>query len=426
MFPLRFGVALALSIPMLTTGQTTTQKLSNGVTLVVEENHSAPIVAIDVFVRAGSARETAEDAGAAHMLEHIAFRGTPNHPDTGLDKASEALGYVLQANTQRELTHYFATCLAQDWKEVFGLLADAVQNPAPSDAAFAKEKRVVAQELAARVDSPLDAAYDRAYSLAFGASGYGSPTGGTAQTIQALTKETTLAFHKRWYTTGNTTVVVCGDVSAAEAKAAADLWFGGMARSAGDPFPALPTPTVKATEETGPYSRAALAVTYPAPAVGRIADSAALDALVGMTNARLRQPSAWGGSVPAFAMRFNTLSQPGIVVAILFCDEAKLQEVGTKLDAEMRLLFEGAFAERDFLSARDAELGGELYNAETNSGRAYALGYWSSLGGATTDSDYRKALASVDGAAAKRVAREVFDPEKQSRLAWHAATRGRP
>lgn len=414
--PLAAWIALTCVTSVHVDANVTT--LPNGITVAVEESRSAPTVAIDIFVRAGSVRETPDTLGAAHMLEHLAFRGTTNHPGNDLDKRAEALGYQLQANTQREITHYFATCLASDWKEVLGLLADAVMNPAPTAQAFSREKRVVAQEYLTRRDNPIEFTLDRLYQLAYGSAGYAAPTGGTPPSIQAITLDKVLEFHKRWYTTGNLVVSITGDVGIKEAADAVNLWFGEMHRGVPDPYPTVAEPSATVLDEAGPFLRCAVALGFSSPPASRIADSAALDVLMNLILARGPREDAI-----AFDTRYNTLSGPGLAAMLAFCEEAKLPAVLAKLDAIVSDLGAGNFSEAEFQAARDQTQGGELFQGETNAGRAYAIGYWTAVGNSATDEGYRKKLASLDFASVKRVAHEVFDPAREIRLIWRPAKR---
>jgi zinc protease len=419
--PALVGALLAIAVPGWTQGAAAkpkVTKLSSGVTLIVEEAHEAPIVAIDIFVRAGSARETEKTAACAHMLEHVAFRGTEHRPGNAIDEAAEALGYELNANTQREVTHFYATCLSKDWKEVLGLLADAVQNPAPTEAAFSRERRVVMQELFARRDDPITLMEDRLFQLAYGDTGYGRSPAGSPDGIRSVSPDATLAFHKEWYTSGNTVIVLVGDLPAEEAQKHAELWFGGMRRGAAAPYEEPTPPKAGKTEEQGPYNQAAIALAYPAMGTERIEDSALLDVLVNLVE--IRGGEEFQGDALAFSAQYLTLSRPSLVTAIAFATEAKLEQVTQNLESVLAKIYRGEFTESEFQSALDKTLGEELYQLETYYGRAYATGYWATLGGPGTMARYRQAINSASHEEAKRVAREVFDPGKELRLVWHA------
>lgn len=419
---------VALSV-LSTAGQTlparaVVNKLPSGVTLVVERNTSSPTVAIEVMVRAGSARETTADAGCAHLLEHLAFAGTPNHPDDSIDKRAEELGYTLQANTQSEIVRYFTSCLKADWLEVLGLLADAVVNLAPSEAAFRTHQRVVLQELIARRDNPLQFLSEHVHALAYPSSGYGRGAAGTLEDVRRRTLQDVLQFHKRWYTTGNTVVAIVGDVVPEEAAKQVEAWFGGLPRAQSNPFETPRPPGAKVVDETGPYTKAAAALAYPAIPASRIEDSAALDVLVA-----LLQERAETGPLKDFALAFQaqyqTLSHPGLVVAALFCEEERAKEATSTLIEEVSRLRSGSFTEAEFVAARNRVRAQELYATETNAGRAHALGYWLTVGGEGIADRYLAALNSLSVSDARRVAAEVFDPMKEIRVQWHPPTGGR-
>jgi zinc protease len=394
-----------------------TKKLDSGVTLIVQEDHAAPIVGIEVFVKAGTARETADTLGCAHMMEHIAFRGTKAHPGNAIDAAAEKLGYRLLAATQKEIVHYTATCLSKDWKSLLGLIADAIINPAPDERAFQAERRVVMQEYFARRDNPMEFLYDTMYGIAYGKTGYGAPTGGDPESIQALTLAKTLDFWKQWYESGNTYIAVVGDVQAADVQKEVELWFNLMPRGAGSPIPALRASEGKVVDEKGPFTKAALSFAYPSIPAKRIEDSAVLDILTGLMMNRRKELD---GAI-AFDVRYSTESNAEIVVLMLFCEESALADLTEKTKGLVAKIAAGEFSEAEFQAARNKALAQELYQVETPTGRAFALAYWAATGDEATTSRYQKTLASATIADAKRVAREVFNPAKAMQLTWHVS-----
>ncbi|MEP0765176.1 MAG: insulinase family protein [Fimbriimonadia bacterium] len=419
MLPLLLTLALFPSAAsQSSTPKAVVSKLPSGVMLVVERNASTPTVAIEVMVRAGSARETASQAGCAHLLEHLAFAGTPSHPGDAIDKRAGELGYSLEANTQSEIVRYFTSCLKADWLEVLGLLADAVVNLAPTEEVFRRHQRVVLQELIGRRDNPLLFLSEHVHVLAYPSSGYGRGAAGSLEDVRRRTLEDVREFHKRWYTTGNTVVAIVGDVDPGEAAKQVEVWFGGLRRAAGEPFEAPPPPGAKVVDEVGPYTKAAAAFAYPAIPASRIEDSAALDVLVAL----LQERAATGplkDYALAFQAQYQTLSHPGLVVASLFCDEERAKDATAKLAEEIGRLRSGSFTETEFIAARNRVRAQELYATETNAGRAHALGYWLIVGGEGIAERYLAALNTLSVGDARRVGAEVFDPAKEIRVQWH-------
>ena len=107
----------------------TVQKLPNGQTLVVQENHSNPIVTIDTWVRTGSVNETDTNSGVAHFLEHLFFKGTKKHPAGEFDRILESKGAIINAATSKDFTHYYITIPSQHFDTALDLHADMLTDP---------------------------------------------------------------------------------------------------------------------------------------------------------------------------------------------------------------------------------------------------------------------------------------------------------
>ena len=105
------------------------QKLPNGQTLVVQENHSNPIVTIYTWVRTCSINETDGNSGVAHFLEHLFFKGTKKHPVGEFDRILESKGGIINAATSKDFTHYYITLPSNYFEIAMDFHADMLMNP---------------------------------------------------------------------------------------------------------------------------------------------------------------------------------------------------------------------------------------------------------------------------------------------------------
>jgi hypothetical protein len=81
-------------------------KLDNGLTVLIKENHSQPLVSVQVWVKVGSVNEKDSQKGLTHFLEHLLFKGTKNYPGDEISRRVEAQGGIINAGTSKEYTHY--------------------------------------------------------------------------------------------------------------------------------------------------------------------------------------------------------------------------------------------------------------------------------------------------------------------------------
>jgi zinc protease len=165
-------------------------------------------------VRAGSACETPETAGAAHLLEHLIFKGTPRHPAGTLDAAVEAAGGILKASTEREWTRYRTAVLPDHWEPVLRLLLEHLLHPALPESELQRERTIMLQdEYALYQADPIRTARDALYAQAYGEHPYALPPFGSPKSLMALSRAQLLDFHSRYYRPDRMVIVVVGAVS---------------------------------------------------------------------------------------------------------------------------------------------------------------------------------------------------------------------
>jgi zinc protease len=182
--------------------------------LIVHPDPSAPLVAIEVWVRAGSAGETPETAGAAHLLEHLIFKGTPRHPAGTLDAAVEAAGGILKASTEREWTRYRTAVLPDHWEPVLRMLLEHLLHPALPESELQRERTIMLQdEYALYQADPIRTARDALYAQAYGEHPYALPPFGSPKSLMALSRAQLLDSHSRYYRLDRMVIVVVGNVS---------------------------------------------------------------------------------------------------------------------------------------------------------------------------------------------------------------------
>ncbi len=186
--------------------------LENGLKVVISEDRSAPVVALNVWVRVGSADELPDEAGMAHVFEHMLFKGTERRGVGEIASTVEAAGGNINAFTSYDMTVYHITMASRDAATGIDVLADAVRFSTFEAEQLALEREVVVEEINRSEDSPgsvlSKAVFDRAYQH----HPYRLPVIGTEESVRSFTREQMLAFHRRWYVPNNMTFVVVGDV----------------------------------------------------------------------------------------------------------------------------------------------------------------------------------------------------------------------
>ncbi|MES2461907.1 MAG: pitrilysin family protein [Armatimonadota bacterium] len=202
--------------------------LPSGLRVIVAEQAGAKLAAVDLRVRVGSGDETPSTNGTAHFLEHLVFKGTDTRKPGEIDQAVEALGGELTAQTTRDATRFAAAFPADKWQEALAIIADMTLHPALRPADVDSEKPVILSEMAIARTEPTRSGFNALTAVAFDEKDpYRLPLMGTEANVKAMTFEALRDFCQEWYRPENMTLVVTGDVRAADVFLEAERLFPG-------------------------------------------------------------------------------------------------------------------------------------------------------------------------------------------------------
>ncbi|MDP2029124.1 MAG: pitrilysin family protein [Thiobacillus sp.] len=223
-----WGIVLALAVGSAQAAVTDVT-LDNGLRVIVQEDHRAPVMVSQVWYRAGSMDEFNGTTGVAHVLEHMMFKGTKDVPPGEFSKKIAAAGGRENAFTSRDHTAYFQQMQKDRLELSMQLEADRMANLVISDELFAKEIQVVMEERRLRTDDqPQSVVYERLMASAYQTHPYRRPVIGWMDDLQSMTGQDARDWYARWYAPNNATLVVAGDVQADAVIALAKQYFGGL------------------------------------------------------------------------------------------------------------------------------------------------------------------------------------------------------
>jgi len=205
--------------------------LPNGLHVVVTEDHRAPVVAIQIWVAVGGVDEPSNHTGISHALEHMMFKGTPQHPGKSMADEIAKLGGEQNAVTTSDFTFYYTVAGKAALPRILALEADRFASLTLSADDFAKEFEVIKEERRMRIeDNPRGLLYERFEATAFTASPYRRPVIGWPIDLQDMKIETLRDWYHTWYVPNNLTLVVSGDVSFKEVMTLAEQNFGSLSK----------------------------------------------------------------------------------------------------------------------------------------------------------------------------------------------------
>ncbi|MFT2211242.1 M16 family metallopeptidase [Rhizobium giardinii] len=187
-------------------------RLQSGLTVVTENMPHLESVALGVWIKSGSRDETTDEHGIAHLLEHMAFKGTARRTARDIAEQIENVGGEVNAATSTETTSYYARILQDDVPLAVDILADILTESSFDEDELQREKHVILQEIGAANDTPDDVVFDKFAETAFANQTVGRPILGTPDTVLSFTPEQIRAYLGRNYTTDRMFVVGAGAV----------------------------------------------------------------------------------------------------------------------------------------------------------------------------------------------------------------------
>lgn len=187
-------------------------RLASGLTVATETMPHLESVALGVWIKSGSRNETENEHGIAHLLEHMAFKGTARRSARDIAEEIENVGGELNAATSTETTSYYARILKDYVPLAVDILADILTESLFDEEELRREKHVILQEIGAANDTPDDVVFDKFSEIAYLGQTIGRPILGTPETVKSFTPGQIRNYLSRNYTTDRMFIVAAGAV----------------------------------------------------------------------------------------------------------------------------------------------------------------------------------------------------------------------
>jgi len=235
------------------TGAVARTRLANGMTVLVRENPTAPVVGMSLMVRMGTRYETRQTAGLSNFLQLIVVRGTTTRDGTEIVNAADRMGGSIDAYADADYAEITATALSRFWLDMLDLVADVTLRPALSDGTIQAVRDFLGRQIRNRADKPYDAAFDALLARTFGDNPYGWDALGLKESVERMDRAALLAHYRRHYVPGGMVLAVSGKVKRQDVVARAERLFGALS--------AAPAPAPNTTPPPAPAAaRAVLTV----------------------------------------------------------------------------------------------------------------------------------------------------------------------
>ncbi|MEF8793756.1 M16 family metallopeptidase [Thiohalorhabdus sp.] len=388
-------------------GPAETRVLANGVRLLVLPEPGQAVAALGIWVENGSRYEVPNEAGLAHLLEHMVFKGTPEYSVRELAEAMDRLGCEVDAWTGRELTAYTLEVLREDTDQALDLLMQMVARPRLPVEELERERGVVAAEAAMVREEPESWLLDELVRSVWADHPAGWPVLGDPEVISAASPKSLADYHRRHYTGGRILLAVAGNLDADAVAAQAEAGLGHLPTGTRPADTAATFHTGSGTRE-GPAEQCHLAVAAPAPARTddeRFAAGVANHLLGGSVTSRLfRDLREERGLAYAVYSDLDTLRDCGLWAVYLACPPEHRDAARELVHANLEKARTQGFDQADVERARHSLRAALLRGGETLEQRLHqAVGDHLYHGRILPKDERLEALQGVDGESVRRI-----------------------
>ncbi|GAB6059567.1 M16 family metallopeptidase [Desulfonatronum parangueonense] len=365
--------------------QTQVATLANGLNVLVHEDDRFPLVAIRLFVRAGSAHELPEQAGISHMLEHMVFKGTSRRGKGRAASEIESAGGELNASTGFDATTYIIDLPAEHWALGLDVLQDMIFNATIDPDELESERQVILSEMEQGDDDPHRRIFKSIQGSIWVDSPYARPIIGYSETVRRITREDILDYIRDRYQPANMLLVLCGDIRMDQVLGQVEVLFGGLLNHGGTrsvaslPRTSVIRPPIVKVEQ-GPWQKAYVSLAIPIPGLQDV-HSVGLDVLAQMlggdrTSLLYRTFKYEQGIVDVISASATTLDQVGMFFIQARLDPQNITRLWTGLHELLGRLDVAAFPP-EALNRAKLNMEDSLFQSkETFSGLASKLGHF--------------------------------------------------
>ena len=389
----------------------------NGLTLIVEEDHSAPVASVQAWCGTGSIHEADRmGAGLSHILEHMLFKGTDSRKPGEIAAQVQNRGGYINAYTSFDRTVFWIDVPADGASEAVDILADAMLHATLPEKEYTKEQEVIRREFAMGFDDPNRESSQQMLRSVFSKSPYRHPVIGYLDVYNKLTRDDVLRYYKSRYVPNNLTFVVVGDVDAKKIHDELGKLFEAEPRRALGPVFIESEPRQmgrRDLDEEFPTELTRLSLSWRIPGLAH-ADTPALELLGEVLGSgrssilnreiRERKQIAHGVSAGMFS-----LQNEGVFVIQAVCEPGKRNEVEKESLALVDHVKEHGVAPEDLERARRSILASQLGTLTTVRGKASDLGAnWLLAKNLDFSKFYLDAIGRVTADDVRRVAREYL------------------
>lgn len=206
--------------------------LKNGLSVLLYEDHSVPLVSYHTWFRVGSKNEKPGLTGMAHLFEHMMFKGTKKYPSEKFDQILQANGAVNNAFTSNDYTGYYIDAPSDKLEILMDLESDRMTNLEVSEGNLKSEREVVKEERRMRTENSVQGTlFELVFGTVFKVHPYRWPVVGWMEDLNRMKVSDCITFYKKFYAPNNAVLVIAGDIDITKTRALIEKYYASIPAS---------------------------------------------------------------------------------------------------------------------------------------------------------------------------------------------------
>lgn len=388
-----------------------TERLENGLTVIVRENPLAPVAAISLLVKVGTLWEQPGNAGITNFLHAVMVKGTAKRSGSRLAEEIAAMGGKISAAGDIDYSEIKCSALARFWKPLLELTAELALSPQLSADEVAAERDWLLSRVQRRRDNAPSRVFDEFFAALYGPHPYAIPTLGTPESLRRIDHAALVAHYRAYYRPERMVLSVSGQIPPDDVIATARRLFGGMPAGGGaaDPARPAPVPAGRRLVIQQPAQQTQIVVGSIAPSLDH-ADHAAVKVLstvlgggmAGRLFVELRDRRGLAYTATSF---YESVKEPGALILYLGTAPENAAKAEEGLRQEIEKIRRERVGDDELRRAKNYLLGRYEMDRRTNERQAWYVGFYTVEGvGPDYPARYRRAVEAVTAADVQRVA----------------------
>lgn len=401
------------------------ERLKNGLLVLFKEEHTLPLISLQLWVKVGSAYENEKNNGITHFLEHMLFKGTKKYGVGEIGHLIESSGGRINAGTGKDFTVFYLNIPKDALPLALEVLAEVCGNATFPQEEVERERLVILEEIKRHDDDPDSVLGDTFNERVYTLTPYHYRVIGTTETIQGMSRETLIEYYQTYYVPNNMSLVIVGDFEMEKILPTLQGLYGSLPTRTLPSPPPLSEPTKEAFQhkERKNVQYAYILAGFLGPTV-ESSDQYAFDLLAvalgeGRNSRFYKKLREEKKIVWDIGSSFLTQKGTGLFLIVARSTPDKVDSVVKEITEELLDLEKNGLTDKELIRAKTLIESSWLFGNETYSGQAHTYGYAATLKDTEFAENYLKNISAVSKDEIKEVLSTCFPGKKLNLVVFY-------